>query len=171
MTRLFSPRAFKRDKNRLLIFLPPDQWADDVPLPPESRISYFGEYHEIPFLPMWEFVLEEDKTREILVGDFIVPMAFESAILWFQEKMNERGWEAGPQEGYRMEERALLRFQHPDTHAQVEINVQWWPYRHQCTAMIRREVIHPYEKIEIDVEKLIAETPDTPELVIAETET
>jgi len=171
MMRSLSPRAMRRrEPNEIEITLHADEWTPDVPLPPESRIAYMGEYHEHPFHPSWRFVLEEKQTREILVGYYVVPMAFDATISWFQSQMNDLGWESGPKEGYKLDDQALLRFQHPDTHAQVEISIQWWPYRHQSTAMIRREQVHPYEKIEIDVDKLIAETPDTPELAVVETQ-
>jgi hypothetical protein len=144
MNRPPSPRPIKRGGNDLLIFLHPDEWATDVPLPVGSSIVRLGEKGEIPFYPQWHFFLWPDKTAELLVGWFVVPLGFEETIAWYRTQLTELGWTNGPTEGYVMPEKALLRFQHPKTRVRVEASIQWWQHKEETTAMIRRIVEHPW---------------------------
>lgn len=158
MMRPISPRPFRREDNRLTIYLWADQWTSDVPLPPESRMEYVGENREIPIYPKMIFVLEPETTRQVIVGYYVIPMPFAESIEWFQRELNQIGWESDSESGYRKQERALLHFQHPDSHAKVQINLKWWPHRIQCTALIQREVVDIYEKINLD--ELMQDSPD-----------
>ena len=56
-----------------------------------------------------------------------------------------------------MSEKALLRFQHPETHVQLEASIQWWQYKEETTAMIRRIVEHPWSPVAEQPPELTAE--------------
>ena len=157
MIRAPSPRPIKRRRDELLIFLHPDEWASDVPLPEGSTIVHLGENHEIPFHPQWHFFLQPDQTVELLVGYFILPLSFEDAIVWNQTELAKQSWIRGPKEGYYMPPKALLRFQHPETCARVEISLLWWDHRQETTAMIRRVVEHPWTPVAEQPLELTAE--------------
>lgn len=156
MMRPIAPRAFGRFQNRVTVYLHADQWTNDIPLPPSTRIEYVGEHREIPIYSNVTFVLEPDQTREILSGYFVVPLTLEDALEWFQQQLNQLGWERDGEQGFRKENRALIAFRHPSTSNQLEISLQWWAHRNQCTARIRYEVRYLYK--EINREKLIQDS-------------
>ena len=144
MMRPPSPRAVKRRGEELLIFLHPDEWATDVPLPEGSAIVEMGENDEIPFFPQWHFALRPNKTSEVLVGWFKVPLGFEKAVSWYEAEMESLGWVQDLARGYRKPEAVGLRFQHPQTGVRVEMSMQRGSGRRGTTAMIRRIVEHPW---------------------------
>ena len=113
MGLLGSYREFRRRQNGLLIWLRLEEWPKDIPLAPGTRVAETGEG---PFDPYWRIVLEPDKTIEVVVGWFVVPLGFEETIAWYRTKLAELGWTNGSKDGYVMSEKALLRFQHPETH-------------------------------------------------------
>ena len=156
MGLLGSYREFRRRQNGLLIWLRLEEWPKDIPLAPGTRVAETGEG---PFDPYWRIVLEPDKTIEVVVGWFVVPLGFEETIAWYRTKLVELGWTNGSKDGYVMSEKALLRFQHPETHVQLEASIQWWQYKEETTAMIRRIVVHPWT--------LVAEQPPEPAAEIA----
>ncbi|MBI4672646.1 MAG: hypothetical protein HY741_13385 [Chloroflexi bacterium] len=150
MMRPPSPRAVKRRGDELLIFLHPDEWANDVPLPEGSVIVEMGENDEIPFFPQWHFALRPKKTIEVLVGWFKIPLGFEKAVSWYEAELESLGWVQDLARGYSRRNAAHkpeavgLRFQHPQTGVRVEISVQLGSERRGTTAMIRRIVEHPW---------------------------
>ncbi|MGB4801820.1 MAG: hypothetical protein WBV59_04115, partial [Anaerolineae bacterium] len=78
-------------------------------------------------------------------------------IAWYRTKLVELGWTNGSKDGYVMSEKALLRFQHPETHVQLEASIQWWQYKEETTAMIRRIVEHPWSPVAEQPLELTAE--------------
>jgi len=149
-----SPQAFQRIEDGIVIFLHPDEWDQEIALPPESTVVHLGEQHENPFLPQWEFRVLEDKTIETLVGYFVEPIPFEKAIEWHRTAMRQRRWRECPERGYQFPTKALFCFQKDDAQSTLTINLQWWEALHQTTAMLRRTTTHAWEKSTLELDEL-----------------
>lgn len=147
MDVLAGYRKFRRFWDGILIWLRLEEWPSDVPLPAGTRVTQTGDG---PFEPYWHFVLERDKTIEAVVGWFVVPLDFEETIAWYRTRMREMGWAVSSKEGYVMSEKALLRFEHPETRVRVEVSIQWWHYKEETTAMLRRVTEHPWSPPQVN---------------------
>ena len=150
--RSISPQGFQRNDDGILIFLHPDQWTDEIPLPPQSAVVHLGEQHESPFYPQWEFRLEPDKTIELLIGYFVEPCTLDQAIPWHRDEMVKRGWSEIPERGFAMDSKASLFFQKLNVKVSASINLQWWEELQETTAMIRYTVEHPWQKPQLELE-------------------
>jgi len=137
MDLLTNLREFRRRHNGLLIYLRLDEWPVDIPLPAGTRVVETGDGQ---FDPYWRFVLEPDRTVEVVVGWFIIPPSLGDAIVWYREEMVKRDWVELAEKGYRMPMSAAVHFQHPVTKVRVVVGLRVRPHSKQTDVMIRRVV-------------------------------
>lgn len=141
MVVLVNSREFRRRYNGLLIYLHLEEWPSDVPLPAGTQVAETGEG---PFDPYWRFVFEPNRTIEVVVGWFILPLALHEALAWYRTEMARGGWLQVSGKGYRLPESALVCFQHCENNVQVVVDLRQRPERAETNAMIRRVVVHPW---------------------------
>ncbi len=138
---LVNLREFRRRYNGLLIYLHLEEWPSDVPLPAGTRVAETGEG---PFDPYWRFVFEPDRTIEVVVGWFIMPLPLDEAISWYRTEMSKGGWNQVSGKGYCLPESAVVCYQHPETNVQIVVDLRQRSEREETNTMIRRIAEHPY---------------------------
>lgn len=142
MVILGGLRPFERLHDGIQFRLRLEDWPTDVPLPAESAIAMVGENHEIPLHPYWRIVLEPERTVEAVVGQFIIPLSLDEAIIWYQTEMAKRGWVQPTDKSSRLPESAVLRFEQPTTNICAVVGLRNWAERKATDAFIRRVAEH-----------------------------
>ena len=151
-----SLRPFQRMKNGVLIYLRLEDWPADVPLPENTTLVKTGAG---PFQPYWDLILETDRTIEVVVGWFNLPLPLDEAIEWYRMEMSQRGWMQVADQGHRLPESASLCFQLRETNVQSVVDLRQRPEGKGTQTMIRRVVEHPWSPV--------AEQPPEPAAEIA----
>jgi hypothetical protein len=156
---LVNSREFRRRYNGLLIYLHLEEWPSDIPLPTGTRVVETGDG---PFDPYWRFVFEPDRTVEVVVGWFILPLPLPEAMAWYRTEMARGGWRQVSGKGYCLPESALVCFQRSEANVQVGVDLRQRPERAETNTMIRRVVVHPWQAPQTTVETATAQEPEEP---------
>ncbi len=137
-------RQFNREHDGITIFLRPEEWPADVPLPPQSDIRRVGENHEIPLYPQWRFVLEADNTVEVVTGLFRMPLTVGEIVAWYETELGKQGWLVNPEKRFVEPTWASLTFEHPATKVHVSFSMRGLKNQKDTSVTIWRVLKHPY---------------------------
>jgi len=125
MAVLTSIRQITRNDDGLSLRINFEDWASDVPLPPQASLVGFGENHEWIIYPEWRFAFHPDAAYDVLTGMFKVALSLEETVSWFRNEMNKLGWVQAPEKWFVEPTWASLKFHHPITFTRVNMSLRW----------------------------------------------
>ena len=118
-------RQITRNDDGVSLRLEFEDWASDVPLPPNTALIGFGKNHELIVYPEWRFTFRSDATYDALSGMFKVTLSLEETVSWFRRIMRDHGWIEAPEKSFVEPAWASLKFQHPLASIRVNMSLRW----------------------------------------------
>ncbi len=147
MALLTSIRQMTRHDDGVSLRINFEDWASDVPLPPNASLVGFGENHELIIYPEWRFAFHPDAAYDVLTGMFKVALSLEETVSWFRNEMQNLGWMEVPEKWFIEPTWASLKFHHPITATRVSMSLHWRDARERLNdtrITIWRVVKHPW---------------------------
>lgn len=102
-----------------------EDWASDVPLPPNTAPVGFGENHELIVYPEWRFTFRPEATYDALSGMFKAPLPLGETVSWFRRTMRDHDWIEAAEKSFVESTWASLKFRHPLAPIRVNISLRW----------------------------------------------
>lgn len=125
MALLTSIRQITRNDDGVSLRINFEDWASDVPLPPNASLVGFGENHELIIYPEWRFAFHPDAAYDVLTGMFKAALSLEETVSWFRNEMKKLGWVEVPEKWFVEPTWASLKFDHPITSTRVSMSLRW----------------------------------------------
>ena len=142
-----SIRPFFRTHDGLKIVLQLEDWPADVPLPPDASIVGIGEDHKEWVRPYWRFVLESDKTIQIIGGWFKFSMPLSETVDWYKNRLSSLGWHLSEESNHR-DDWTVLLFVCPEECGRLRLSLQRSDTLQETRLLVARITEHVYTHVE-----------------------